>query len=144
MPKTSASSKPTGLVAVLLREGRELLDTKLTHYQVLQITPDAAETEPTELTAARARLARLYHPDRFPAEHAKLAHDVMSRANVAYQVLADPRERKVYRLTLGKTHYACGTCRGAGRKRKTAGFTGVVWIDCGACDGAGYLHKDTI
>jgi DnaJ-class molecular chaperone len=134
------------LKATLLAEGRALLSPKLTHYQVLDISPREAEEDPAALNYARSLVARIFHPDKFSdaaPDERQLAHDVMSRANGAYAVLSDPRERKIYRLTITKTHYACGSCSGQGQRRATAGFKNVVWRECSSCKGDGYLHKET-
>lgn len=123
------------------------LAAKATHYGVLDVSPGELTGKPIEveaaLTVARRNVMRCAHPDRVvnAPELAQLAHDVASRANVAFDILSDVRKRKVYDMTLLKTHAKCGRCSGNGVFRKQKGFGSVVFTECEACDGEGWAKK---
>ena len=61
------------------------------YYKILEID-DAADSK--EILSAYRRLAKLYHPDVNP--HHKLASEMFSLVNAAYEVLSDPQKRKAY------------------------------------------------
>jgi len=122
------------------------LASKTTHYGVLDVSPGEFGT-PTEiaelLTQARRKVMRYAHPDRATTrpDLAQLAHDVASRANVAFDILSDARQRRTYDMTLPKTHAKCGRCSGLGVFRKQKGFGSVVFTACEICDGEGWVKK---
>ena len=123
---------------------RRILDPGSTHYQVLDVSPLVVENNAKAvLGACRAAVAKVFHPDRWANDPAgaRRAHDVMSRANVAYETLLDAKKRKPYRLILPKTHRPCPRCAGDGAIRKSQGFSAVTYVACRECDGAGYLLK---
>ena len=94
------------------------------------------------LTEARRRVMRFAHPDRLTnqVELLPLGQDVSARANVAFDVLSDARERRVYDMKLPKTYAKCGRCSGLGVFRKQKGFS-VVFTPCETCDGEGWVKK---
>ena len=114
-----------------------LADPRSTHYEVLGVPPGGVD-EPGALTAARRAVALEYHPDRSSDGR---AHDYTARANVAYNVLSDPRSRALYDAQLRSTHAACPVCAGAGFKRVQRGFSGHKILSCLGCAGAGWVRK---
>lgn len=126
----------------LVAGAKTILDKSATEFQVLDVSPIECE-DMKALDAARSRLARLYHPDRFSGtDHEKLANDVMARVNQAHTFLSDKAWRVRYlKAVLPKTHFPCQSCNGAGEKRLQKGFAGSVWRECPACKGAGWLPK---
>lgn len=60
------------------------------HYQTLEVSPTATQTE---IKQAYRRLAKLFHPD---SNQALSNHDQIARLNVAYEVLGDPQRRQTY------------------------------------------------
>jgi tetratricopeptide (TPR) repeat protein len=63
-------------------------------YEDLGIRPGASQQE---IQAAYKKLARVWHPDRFPKKDDKRhAHEVMRVVNTAYEVLSDPAKREAY------------------------------------------------
>lgn len=68
------------------------MTTNKTHYQVLEVAPNAAEDE---IKKAYKRLARIYHPDLNP-KRPRSAEDRFKRLQQAYDVLSDPNSRHLY------------------------------------------------
>src|SRR5436189_5752743 len=60
-------------------------------YKVLGVKKDA---KPEEIKKAYRRLARKYHPDVNPGD--KSAEDRFKQMSEAFDVLSDPKKRKVY------------------------------------------------
>src|ERR1044072_4948969 len=60
-------------------------------YKVLGVKKDA---KPDEIKKAYRRLARKYHPDVNPGD--KAAEDRFKQMSEAFDVLSDPKKRKVY------------------------------------------------
>jgi hypothetical protein len=77
----------------------------INHYRTLGISPSADEDE---IKRAYRALAKMYHPDRVPAERRDQARTEMARINVAYEVLSDPVRRAQYDWQQG---YAFATAR---------------------------------
>lgn len=145
MPASKKSRPPSRELQI---RANAILRDDVSHYQVLGVSPSEVERDTKRaLAAARAKIARDFHPDLFVssvATSAQMAHDVMSRANVAHSVLEDPKTRRVYNLLLAKTHYACFTCKGAGTRRVQRGFGELpTYTPCAACEGDGFLNKET-
>ncbi|MDH4139471.1 MAG: J domain-containing protein [Coriobacteriia bacterium] len=67
------------------------------HYSILQVARDA---EPEVVEKAYRALCLKYHPDVVPEAQRLRANRKMQRINVAYDVLGDPKKRRVYDLTL--------------------------------------------
>src|SRR6267154_1584035 len=61
------------------------------YYKVLGVKKDA---KPDEIKKAYRRLARKYHPDVNPGD--KAAEDRFKQMSEAFDVLSDPKKRKVY------------------------------------------------
>jgi hypothetical protein len=70
------------------------IDPKLDCYAILGVPPDA---EDGVIRAAFEALVERYHPDRFNGPRAE-ADQKMSDLNSAYEVLADPAQRRRYDL----------------------------------------------
>jgi hypothetical protein len=69
-----------------------------THYEELQVTPDASEEE---IRRAHRRLARIHHPDLQQDPAARVAaEDKMRRLNEAVSVLLDFHARQAYDFSL--------------------------------------------
>lgn len=96
-----------------------------THYDVLQIKPDATQEQ---IKRAYRQLMKQYHPDRLEAERARAqtpldrhiverqisdAHQYTQLLNQAYAVLADPAKRRQYDSTLRPQARAAPVNRGA-------------------------------
>src|SRR5256886_8635657 len=60
-------------------------------YKVLGVKKDA---KPEEIKKAYRRLARKYHPDVNPGD--KAAEDRFKQMSEAFDVLSEPKKRKVY------------------------------------------------
>src|ERR1043165_5388179 len=60
-------------------------------YKILGVKKDA---KPDEIKKAYRRLARKYHPDVNPGD--KAAEDRFKQMSEAFDVLSDPKKRKVY------------------------------------------------
>src|SRR6266480_1624581 len=60
-------------------------------YKILGVKKDA---KPEEIKKAYRRLARKYHPDVNPGD--KAAEDRFKQMSEAFDVLSDPKKRKVY------------------------------------------------
>ena len=60
-------------------------------YKILGVKKDA---KPDEIKKAYRRLARKYHPDVNPGD--KSAEDRFKQMSEAFDVLSDPKKRKVY------------------------------------------------
>jgi DnaJ domain len=71
--------------------------TSKTHYQILEVDPNAPEDE---IKKAYKRLARIYHPDLNP-KRPRSAEDRFKRLQQAYDVLSDPISREQYDQSLG-------------------------------------------
>ena len=63
------------------------------HYQVLGLRPDATQAE---IKQAYRKLAKQFHPDRFPEGENSANHDRIVAINVAYEVLGDLKRRQDY------------------------------------------------
>lgn len=119
-----------------------------THYTLLDLAPAEVERDAARVVglARRAHAATL-HPDRWAAgtdEEKRMAAAAMSAVNRAADVLEKPEERRRYLAELRGTHYSCHACSGAGgRDRREGGFSSqrVVFVECVACGGAGWLRK---
>src|SRR5919206_4067595 len=61
------------------------------YYKILGVKRDA---KPDEIKKAYRRLARKYHPDVNPGD--KAAEDRFKQMSEAFDVLSDPKKRKVY------------------------------------------------
>ncbi|MBA4394605.1 MAG: hypothetical protein C0407_13720, partial [Desulfobacca sp.] len=67
-----------------------------THYELLEVLPDAPLKE---ITKSYFRLAAMCHPDRvqqLDPDIKKLAHEKMRDLNLAYQVLKNEKDRACY------------------------------------------------
>jgi len=62
----------------------------LNHYQTLEVSPAATQTE---IKHAYRRLAKLFHPD---SNQTTSNHDKIARINAAYEILGDPERRRSY------------------------------------------------
>lgn len=62
------------------------------HYDSLQVSWDASDDV---IRAAYKALSQRWHPDRNPANRSE-AEQIMTRINIAYAVLSDPRRRAQY------------------------------------------------
>jgi len=62
------------------------------HYETLGISQDATQAE---VKQAYRRLVKRFHPDKNPQD-SRRSHDQIARINGAYEVLGDPRHRRVY------------------------------------------------
>ena len=101
----------------------------MSHYKLLGVAPGASLPV---IKAAHRALARLHHPD-LGGDAAKCA-----AVNVAWDVLSNPRTRRVYDLTLRAiTAPACPTCKGTGSVSVQAGFKKRLTKVCPACLGVG-------
>jgi tetratricopeptide (TPR) repeat protein len=68
--------------------------THIDYYAVLGVGKSATATQ---ITRAYKLMVREWHPDRFPDVHKKKeAEETMKKVNMAYDVLRDPRKRRVY------------------------------------------------
>lgn len=76
-----------------------------THYEVLDITPDASDDE---VRAAYRRRAREHHPDR---ARTHVDDGQMTQINEAYRVLSDPARRVAYDRSLRTTNRSTGSAR---------------------------------
>ena len=68
----------------------------MTHYEILGLSREAT---PTQIREAYRRLAKQYHPDRFPrlSKTAKAyLQEKMLALNEAYRVLSEPEARAKY------------------------------------------------
>jgi DnaJ-class molecular chaperone len=65
--------------------------TKHDYYDLLGVSREASATE---LRKAYRRLARKYHPDVNPGD--KASEDKFKQIQEAYEVLSDPKKRKMY------------------------------------------------
>jgi molecular chaperone DnaJ len=61
-----------------------------THYDTLEINPQASQTE---IKQAYRRLAKCFHPD---VNQDVASHDRITQINAAYEILSDPRQRQSY------------------------------------------------
>lgn len=82
--------------------------TSETHYDALQVSPDASTDE---VRQAYRRLAQQHHPDRSEGD---AGGDAMARINQAYEVLSDPHLRTEYdfKLRVAATREARGRLAG--------------------------------
>lgn len=114
----------------------DLLDVKLSEFERIGVSA---------LNLARARRARVFHPDflaSVPEGLRRRAEKAMGAINVAYDTLSDTRARGHYiKYTLLRTHYSCSSCNGTGVTRKQRGFTKAELIDCSSCGGRAFLSK---
>ncbi|MFP4687947.1 MAG: DnaJ domain-containing protein [bacterium] len=67
--------------------------TRKTHYQQLEIPFGAPRRL---IRKAYRRLARIYHPDKYPLEKKDWARSHFEKIEKAHRVLSDPRERALY------------------------------------------------
>ncbi|MEO6001898.1 MAG: J domain-containing protein [Opitutus sp.] len=71
------------------------MSTTPTHYEILQVPPDAPDET---IRAAFKSLALVFHPDRNP--NSTESHRQMQALNAAFKVLGDPRRRAAYDAAL--------------------------------------------
>ena len=71
-----------------------------THYDTLEISPLASQTE---IKQAYRRLAKRFHPD---VSQDAASHDRITLINAAYEILSDPRQRQSYDRQLGSQRQA--------------------------------------
>lgn len=64
--------------------------TKLTHYQILKVSPKATQAE---IKQAYRQLVKVFHPD---SNQASASHDATTQLNIAYEVIGDPQRRRSY------------------------------------------------
>ena len=62
----------------------------------MEVSPDASDEE---IRSAYRRLAQEWHPDQHP-DNAEEAEFRFKEINLAYEVLSDPQNRRLYDLTL--------------------------------------------
>ena len=67
------------------------MTSKRDYYEILEVSRSASDSD---LKSAYRRLALKYHPDRNPGDHH--AEEKFKEAAEAYEVLRDPRKRKIY------------------------------------------------
>lgn len=77
-----------------MTHGRDPIPRSTTHYDVLEVSPQAST--PT-IRAAYKSLMQRHHPDRLQGA---AAQDLARRINAAYEVLADPEQRRRYDAAL--------------------------------------------
>ncbi|KJH71634.1 J domain-containing protein [Aliterella atlantica] len=81
-----------------------MVNASYTHYDTLQVSPDAT---PAEIKQAYRRMVKLHHPD---SHQDATDLDQIVRINAAYEILKDTANRRSYDRTLnsGKTqnHYS--------------------------------------
>jgi DnaJ-class molecular chaperone len=101
----------------------------MSHYTVLGVAPGARLEV---IKAAHRALARKHHPD-LGGDAAKCA-----RVNIAWDVLSDPKRRRIYDVLLKATQPpACTTCKGTGSVSVQQGFKKRTTKVCPACLGVG-------
>src|SRR5207244_9518977 len=105
-------------------------------YKILGVKKDA---KPEEIKKAYRRLARKYHPDVNPGD--KAAEDRFKQMSEAFDVLSDPKKRKVYdRFGQYSDNLAnaaeAGTAEGRGGAWQYAGFDDFVRGTAGSETGA--------
>lgn len=66
---------------------------KKDYYEILGLSRDAS---PEEIKKAYRRLALQYHPDKHPPEKRKWAEEKFKEISEAYEVLMDPKKRRLY------------------------------------------------
>lgn len=96
-----------------------------------------------ELDAARNRIARLIHPDRWETDDRR-KHDAagaMATVNAAHTILTTRDKRLRYLAELAHGRSVCPTCKGEGYTKKQRGFHGKELIACHVCGGSG-LYKE--
>src|SRR5213596_1426974 len=94
-------------------------------YKILGIKRDA---KPEEIKKAYRRLARKYHPDVNPGD--KTAEERFKQMSEAFDVLSDPKKRKVYdRFGEYSDNLANAAASGAG-----AAYTGGTPFDFSGFD----------
>src|ERR1044072_8359837 len=104
-------------------------------YKILGVKKDA---KPDEIKKAYRRLARKYHPDVNPGD--KAAEDRFKQMSEAFDVLSDPKKRKVYdRFGQYSDNLANATEAGSGAGFGRGGGGGVPFdfsgFDWGAAPG---------
>jgi DnaJ-class molecular chaperone len=67
------------------------MSTRLNYYKILGVNKNATQEE---IKGAYVKLARRYHPDRNPGDEE--AERKFREASEAYEVLSDPKKRKLY------------------------------------------------
>lgn len=97
-------------------------------YQVLGVSHSATEAE---LKKAYHSLAKKHHPDRNPGD--KAAEQKFKEANLAYEVLKDPKKRAQYdqMRSMGQNPFARG---GGGQWQSTGPFQSTSFGDAGLAD----------
>src|SRR4249919_2039110 len=115
-------------------------------YKILGVKKDA---KPDEIKKAYRRLARKYHPDVNPGD--KAAEDRFKQMSEAFDVLSDPKKRKVYdRFGQYSDNLADAAAQGGGPTGARGGgpagfdFTGFDWGSAsgGATGGGSSSFRD--
>src|SRR4030081_3083136 len=106
-------------------------------YKILGVKRDA---KPEEIKKAYRRLARKYHPDVNPGD--KAAEDRLKQMSEAFDILSDPKKRKVYdRFGQYSDSLANAAAEGAGPTYTRTGapfdFSGFDWGASSSSAGTG-------
>src|ERR1043166_5080106 len=115
---------------------------KQDYYEILGIKRDA---KPEEIKKAYRRLARKYHPDVNPGD--KAAEERFKQMSEAFDVLSDPKKRKVYdrfgqyseNLANGAADAGAGSAYTRGTPFDCSGFD---WGTTSTAGGAGGSFRD--
>lgn len=96
-----------------------------------------------EVTARRAAIAWMIHPDHFAKDdrRAKAASEYMARVNAAHSILTDKARKLRYMAELATGRSLCPTCQGAGFVAKQKGFKAKEISNCTVCGGSGLLKN---
>lgn len=127
-------------------ELKAIEDPKLSLYELLDLrVADIEFFGDRAISDARARRARIFHPDRLAGlseDLRKRAEQAMMRVNVAHDTLHDPKTRAHYdKYVVVRSHYACLACKGTGIKKLQRGFTKVDAVICPACQGRVFMNR---
>jgi len=144
---TTRKKSAAGITERMLElELKAIEGPKLTMYEVLDLrVADIEFFGERAISDARARRARIFHPDRLaglPADLCKRAEQAMMRVNVSHDTLHDPKTRAHYdKYIITRSHYACLACKGSGIKKVQRGFTKVDPVVCSACQGKVFMSR---